>query len=439
MKLNKILLNLVGCLAFSQVIAEEVPNKLNNPKAQTPISVLIEPDKEIKPASSNSVGTPIKQEKKVEVTTTTSNPSLPPVSSLPQKENSTKEKAISAAAPVNPTIKGAELEKKIELATPSTTIPKESLPQEVNAEKSPTISENLKPTTSKPEEKKVEVSTSPAAKKEKGASVNNKRAENPPLIKFSPRMRIEPSEDNGQQLSIDKIRPFIRDILVVNEKSFADAPRVLGATEDQSLIDINDRMFVKGLTELDKGRHFAICKEGKSLFHPQTKEALGKEAIVLGFAKIETVSDVSILKVTKISEPILASKIRLISPESLSLLPSLTIKPTKITTQGYVLSSSQLSNDITLNDSLLLSLGKNDGVLEGDLFDVYREIKNPLSKKVKNRKKNKEKVKNTTLQKIGKVLIYRAYDKVAQALVIEIKMPIQVTDILKSPLEKPIN
>jgi hypothetical protein len=186
---------------------------------------------------------------------------------------------------------------------------------------------------------------------------------------------------------------------------------------------------VQGINDDDE-TNFTVYGSGKTYKHPTTGEVLGYGANPIGTAVLETLGSPSTFKVIEAEDGIQTGA-RLF-PSFISELPDdLTLSPPKaIQTQGYILDTKEGLNQIGTNYVVLISLGKREGVEEGNVLNIYqagKSVKDPMYKGWRTRK-----IKLPDA-KIGKLLVYKTFDKVSLALVLEAVEIVHLQDIVKCP------
>ena len=103
--------------------------------------------------------------------------------------------------------------------------------------------------------------------------------------KLSPRVRSEPAGDSAiASIPLSLIGPFLTDGTVLSSNELDAAPRVVAAPEGRVLMGKGDRAYVRG--ELGGMRDWRIFRQAKPLRDPTTKEILGYEARFVGNAAL---------------------------------------------------------------------------------------------------------------------------------------------------------
>ncbi len=117
-----------------------------------------------------------------------------------------------------------------------------------------------------------------------------------PTVKVSPRVRVEAlSEAAIPPIPLNVIRPFLIEALIVEEKSFAIAPRIVAAQEGRVLLSKGDRAYARSLYGIRGGEdgltmnegdplRFGVFRNATPLKDPTSGEVLGFDAQYVGRA-----------------------------------------------------------------------------------------------------------------------------------------------------------
>ncbi len=121
----------------------------------------------------------------------------------------------------------------------------------------------------------------------------------PPTVRVSPRTRFESLADASiPTLASSAIEPFLTEAMIVDEATFATAPRIVAAQEGRVLLSRGDRAYARGqygggnavgkpLSDA-KGEplDFRVFRNATPLKDPSTHEILGYEAQYVGKAEL---------------------------------------------------------------------------------------------------------------------------------------------------------
>ncbi|MCU0763289.1 MAG: LysM peptidoglycan-binding domain-containing protein [Hydrogenophaga sp.] len=120
-----------------------------------------------------------------------------------------------------------------------------------------------------------------------------------PTVRVSPRTRSESLSDSAiPPISLQAIESFLAEPLIVDESTFALAPRIVSAADSRVLITAGDRAYARALygsgeSEAEplslaagKPRDFRVFRNATPLRDPTTGEVLGYEAQYVGKAQL---------------------------------------------------------------------------------------------------------------------------------------------------------
>ena len=245
------------------------------------------------------------------------------------------------------------------------------------------------------------------------------------VIKLSPQIHVINSEWNAiPAIPLKVIEPFLARPLVIDDVSLAKAPKILGGHDRRKMLSANDVFYVELLPD-NQGTHWQIFRPGKMLIDPVSKETLGQEVIYLGDAEVEKFDKVSQLRITQSQLEILKGD-WLAQPtinHSLNYqphAPSLPINAQIISVYGGLVQAGQ-------NAVISLNKGQRDGLENGHVLALYQK-----GEKIKNSNWFKS---DTSLPDVryGLALVFRVFEKVSYALVLQSELPLQLTDAARTP------
>jgi hypothetical protein len=240
--------------------------------------------------------------------------------------------------------------------------------------------------------------------------------------KLYPKIRVVSGEDEAiPSIPANIIGAFLRKPLVIEKDGMIGAPTIVGSVERRALLSFGDTAFATGISS-DKGPLWQLYRPGKALIDPDTDEVLGYEAVYLGDASVQKFDEISTLKITKSileihrGDNLVQSSVGLPNnyiPRS----PSKQIKAQVISIYGGVNQAGQ-GSVITLNK------GARDGLENGHVLAIYKESEssNFMGDTYK-----------LPALRYGLVFVFRTFDKVAYALVMEVQRTVQLYDTLETP------
>jgi hypothetical protein len=242
------------------------------------------------------------------------------------------------------------------------------------------------------------------------------------VVKLSPRIRESDSTHNAiQSIPVSAIGPFLTQPLVVEENALNEAPMLVGAREGRVMLSTHDICFVKGLPSR-KISKWQVYRPGKQLIDPDTEELLGIEAIYLGDAEVTNFADISTATITRSVQEINKND-RLIEPSDKIVNAYVPHAPdSKITAK--VISVYGGVSQAGKNTVITLNKGKRDRLEIGDVLALYHKGETVT---------NGDNQYAVPDNRYGLVLVFRVFDKVSYALVMQTSLPVQLLDRAQNP------
>ena len=173
---------------------------------------------------------------------------------------------------------------------------------------------------------------------------------------------------------------------------------------------------------------WSVYRPGRTLTDPDTKELLGREAIYLGDAQITEFGEVSTVLLTKATQEIAPGDRLAKTPPSQSLsyvphAPGPSIK-------GRVIAGPDGSvSEIGSLHVVIINRGSREGMEIGHVLALYRDRPSVTPANAVN---PKEKLK-LPAERYGMVFIFRVFEKVSYALVMNSTRPVNVLDVVQTP------
>ncbi|MGG7054742.1 LysM peptidoglycan-binding domain-containing protein [Nitrosomonas sp. ANs5] len=247
--------------------------------------------------------------------------------------------------------------------------------------------------------------------------------QHPATIRLSPRIRAEKlAVQAAPSIPLAKIAPFLSQPLVIGEHALEQAPVILGSGDGRVILSAGDRIYVGGLPP-DQGRIWQIFRTGKVLIDPDRNDRLlGHEAVYLGSAEVIEFAAVSTVKLLHSVREILQGD-RLV-PAAAARLPDYPLHVPDLPLSGRIISVYGGVNEVGENAIVTLNLGVEDGIKPGHVLAVNRKSEARLHAGEWMRFPD---------ERMGLVFVFRVFDKVCYALVMQSKQVIKVMDSVKSP------
>ena len=287
----------------------------------------------------------------------------------------------------------------------------------------------------------------------------------PSEVRLSPRIRSESLNESAiPPVDMQQIEAFLAEPLIVDQNTFERAPRIVATPENRVLLSLGDRAYarstygadISGLieplsAEEGKPRKYRVFRNATPLKDPGTGEVLGYEAQYVGKANIVRSEVMRMAEKAPVAEPPAADA----KPEMELIPASIDIVAAKEEIRvgdrllpepprdfsNYVPSAApaDMSGQIVSiygngvryaaqNQVVAINRGSSQGVANGQVFAVLRDAESFVDKTDDSR---------PTLrlpgERNGLMMVFRTFDKVSYALVLQISDGVKVGDRFISP------
>lgn len=270
-------------------------------------------------------------------------------------------------------------------------------------------------------------------------------------LRLSPRIRAEKlASDALPTLKNHLIEPFLAEPVIVDEKGLNAAPRIVATQDGRVLLTRGDRAYARGQGQAmlaeEPGRHqkaYRLFRDATPLKDPITGQILGYEAQYIGKAVLvraestQSVTDKDGKAQTEIvpaTIDIVAAKEEMrvgdrLLPEPPPQLLSYVPHAPKAKLDGRVVSvyGNAVAN-AAQNQVVVINLGSNDGVERGHVLAILKAGARLVDKT------------DAALPEIklpdernGLLMVFRPFEKLSYALVLDISEGVKVGDRLVNP------
>ena len=247
---------------------------------------------------------------------------------------------------------------------------------------------------------------------------------------LQPQVRIESLANSIPVVPLAHIQQWLDHSIVVSPESLTNIPYILGAADNRVITGAGQTVYARG-NGLVTGQQYGVFRQGE----PYTfTDATGKK-INAGIELVEVASatavanenDITTLELTK-SFNAEVRKGDFVLPQYDNNMPSLfypTI-PNEVTDGGQVVRVQGSIGTAAQHGVVTLDRGALHGVKSGQVFSIYQKgetVRDPQTKEM-------VKLPN---QRVGTVMIFKAFDQLSYAYVLDSSLPIKVGAEIQPP------
>ncbi len=268
-------------------------------------------------------------------------------------------------------------------------------------------------------------------------------------IKLSPRTRYESLSGMAlPTLNPSLIEPFLSEPIVVDETTLLTAPRIVAGNDSRVLLARGDRAYARGeinspLVETSGPiKTFRIFRNATPLKDPASGEILGYEAQYLGKAQLqrsestitELVEGKELVSVVPATIDIVAAREemragdRLLPEPARQLLSYVPRAPEQPINARIVSVYGNAVQFAAQNQVVAINKGTRDGIENGHVLAILKNGETIVDKTGTGRETMK-----LPNERIGLLMVFRPFDRVSYALVLEINDAPRIGDLLINP------
>ncbi len=270
-------------------------------------------------------------------------------------------------------------------------------------------------------------------------------------VKVSPRTRFESlAEQALPTIKTHLIEPFLAEPLIVDEATFRQAPRVVAALEGKVLMARGDRVYARGSADIPLAMEpgdpteFRLFRTARPLKDPVTNEVLGYEAQYVGKAQLVRAEGAaeSTDRQGRIRTDVQPGTVDIVAnkeeirvgdrllPEPPRELVSYTPRaPDFELESGRVVSIyGSAVQEAAQNQVIALNIGAREGMVPGHVVALQTDGARVVDRTDPNRPTIK-----LPDERNGLAMVFRTFDRVSYALILEIRTGVKVGDKVINP------
>lgn len=265
------------------------------------------------------------------------------------------------------------------------------------------------------------------------------RAESRGTIKLSPNIRKTPIAESIECIPLMSINSFLLNNRIIEAQAELNAAPYVIAGEDGRVIGGNpDRVYVRG--DIEDERSYEVFRQGKAYVDPLSGAFLGINADYIATSKVVERSDDELDDERRGSEGVGTIDLERTTQEvrmgDRLFVTEQREKPSSYCPEfsapdrdlaGVILDVPRGVELVGKYDVVTISLGTMDGLKDGTILSIYKTgdtVRDPVTgKRVK-----------LPDEHSGEVMVFRPYERVSYAIVLEAKRQMRVMDKIRNPL-----
>jgi hypothetical protein len=223
------------------------------------------------------------------------------------------------------------------------------------------------------------------------------------------------------------IEPYLSKPLIVSATELNSVPRIIATQDGRVNVGKGDHAYVRG--PLNDETSFQLFRPSRPLKDPDTKQIIGYEAVYLGTARVtklaKTDDTPSTIEVTEAKEEMSVGDRLLPVPLTpfINYVPHAPAGPV----QARIVSIYEGVNNAGQNQIVTINRGRRDGVDVGTVLQLYS-----FGATIKDKTDNNKMIKLPD-EEYGSLFVFRVFEGISYALIMEVRDSVQVGDVAKTP------
>jgi hypothetical protein len=307
-------------------------------------------------------------------------------------------------------------------------------------------------------------------------------AEDERYVRLSPEVRIDDRPDPIPVIPVEAIRPFLNQPLVLDQDEMEGWPYVVSSYDQRLISASGNTIYVRGLPE-NESRRYSIYRRGPAYRavgddRYEDGQILGYEALYVGDAVIDRPGDPAAAVITRSDREVLVGD-RLFPYDEGEAINEFMPRAPATEVQGNVISVIDGVSEIGQYQVVVLSVGAADGIENGNVLGVYQSgpvVRDHLAGRMRDKAGEEDRLRfeyeddspvDNLLSNIfndirntkraldrrmgyfgqsqakpeevqmpeefaGIIMVFRTFDKVSYALVMETDAPIHIKDVVRN-------
>lgn len=227
------------------------------------------------------------------------------------------------------------------------------------------------------------------------------------------------------------IEPFLTQPLLIEEGGLDRAPRIIATEEDRVNLGQGSVAYVSGFGKASDPV-WQVYRAGQALVDPESNLTLGYEAVFLGTARVTRPGEPATVQIVNSKKEISAGD-RLL-PEPPTVIPQYVPHAPEAKVSGRIIALyDALFTSSGGRDSIIsINRGRRHGLEPGNVLAIYRNV---VIYDQQDYLKSRDRSPAIQLppERYGLVYIFRTFNSVSYALVMESTRPVQGGDIVQNP------
>ena len=254
--------------------------------------------------------------------------------------------------------------------------------------------------------------------------------------RLSPQARVTPLTESITSIPYEQIAAFLSKGLVLEKGEANRLPYILSTRGDHLVASAGNDVYIRGGEPAPNGTRYSVVHVGDELRDPDDNDLIGYQGIYVGEGALSRGGDPATVSLTDTNREALNGD-RLV-PETVDIPLNFFPKAPDIDVDGRIISVVDGVSLIGQYQVVVLNRGARNGLAPGDVLTVFQ-----AGDVVTDRYANASLIGNAIRgggervklpdEEAGTVMVFKVYDRIGYALVMEATSDIHVLDSVRNP------
>jgi hypothetical protein len=252
-------------------------------------------------------------------------------------------------------------------------------------------------------------------------------------LRVQPLVRSSPLEGPIATIPYDAIAAFLGKPSIVSKEDLKRAPRVAALRDGHVVAGTGTDVYVKGLKNQGPGR-YSVVRVGEPLKDPETGKVLGFIGTYAADARVDTVSDVTRAQLTESVRETVAGDL-LFAVDSQSVGSDIVPRSPPAGVSGQIMAVVDGVSLIGQYHVVAINRGTRNGLETGHVLAIDQKGEVLPDESCKRSALSWCIGKKVRLpdERAGTLLVFKTYEKMSYALVVNTTVPVRIADRVRTP------
>lgn len=256
--------------------------------------------------------------------------------------------------------------------------------------------------------------------------------------RLSPQARVSPISQSVNSIPYEQIDAFLSKGLVLEKDQADQLPYILRTRGDHLIASAGNDVYIRGGEAAPTGTRYSLVHVGDELRDPDDNDLIGYQGIYIGEGALSRGGDPATVALTDTNREALEGD-RLV-PETVDIPLNFFPKAPDIEVEGKIISVVDGVSLIGQYQVVVLNRGARNGLAPGDVLSVFQ-----TGEEVRDRFASGGGLLGTGSlmggktvklpdEEAGTIMVFKVYDRIGYALVMEATSDIHVLDTIRNPI-----